>query len=78
MKKLGIDEITFHKKISFRNDKSKVIDLLNRGARLAVDYGKENEFKKLGMDPDLETSAAMERASVIIDCTPKEWDVKIK
>ena len=68
--KLGIDEITFHKKSPLRNDRSKVIDLLNRGARLAVDYGKENEFKKLGMDPDLEASESIKRASVVIDCTP--------
>ena len=47
-------KLLFIKKSPLRNDRSKVIDLLNRGARLAVDYGKENEFKKLGMDPDLE------------------------
>ena len=69
--KLGVDEITFHKKSPLRNDKSKVIDLLNRGARLAVDYGKENEFKKLGMDPDFEAKESIKRASVVIDCTPK-------
>ena len=69
--KLGIDEITFFKKFPSRNDRSKVIDLLSRGARLAVDYGKENEFKKLGMDPDLEAKESIKRASVIIDCTPK-------
>ena len=68
--KLGVDEITFHKKSPLRNDKSKVIDLLNRGARLAVDYGKENEFKKLGMDPDFEAKESIKRASVVIDCTP--------
>ena len=68
--KLGIDEITFHKKSPLKNDRSKVIDLLNRGARLAVDYGKENDFKKLGMDPDLEASESIKRASVVIDCTP--------
>ena len=67
--KLGIDEITFHKKSPSRNDRSVVFDLLNRGARLAVDSGKENEFKKLGMDPDFEASESIKRASVVIDCT---------
>ena len=68
---LGIDEITFHKNSALKNDRSKVFDLLQRGARLAVDDGKEKEFKKLGMDPDLETEVSIRRASVIIDCTPK-------
>ena len=68
---LGIDEITFHKNSALKNDRSKVLDLIERGARLAVDDGKEKEFKKLGMDPDLETEDSIKRASVIIDCTPK-------
>ena len=42
---LGIDEITFHKNSALKIDKSKVVDLLKRGARLAVDDGKENDFK---------------------------------
>ena len=68
---LGIDEITFHKNSALRNDKSKVIDLLRRGARLSVEYGKESKFKKLGMDPDLESEESIRRASVVIDCTPR-------
>ena len=68
---LGIDEITFHKNSALKNDRSKVFDLLERGARLSVDEGKEKEFKKLGMDPDLEKEESICRASVIIDCTPK-------
>ena len=47
---LGIDEVTFHKNSALRRDRSKVTDLLHRGARLSVDEGKEQEFKKLGMD----------------------------
>ena len=43
---LGIDEITFHKNSALKNDRSKVFDLLERGARLSVDEGKEKEFKK--------------------------------
>ena len=48
-----------------------MIDLLNRGARLAVDGEKESEFKKLGMDPDFEAEESIKRASVVIDCTPE-------
>ena len=68
---LGIDEITFHKNSALKIDKSKVVDLLKRGARLAVDEHKENDFKKLKIDSDLRTKDAIERASVVIDCTPK-------
>ena len=68
---LGIDEITFHKNSALKLDRSKVTDLLKRGARLAVDKEKINQFKKLKIDSDLETEHAIERASVVIDCIPK-------
>ena len=68
---LGIDEITFHKNSALKLDRSKVTDLLKRGARLAVDKEKVNQFKKLKIDSDLETERAIERAAVVIDCTPK-------
>ncbi|MBT3518625.1 MAG: hypothetical protein HOA19_02235, partial [Candidatus Marinimicrobia bacterium] len=68
---LGIDEVTFHKNSALRRDRSKVTDLLRRGARLSVDEGKGKEFRKLGMDPDFETEESIKRASVVIDCTPK-------
>ena len=68
---LGIDEVTFHKNSALRRDRSKVSDLLRRGARLSVDEGKEQEFRKLGLDPDFETEESIKRSSVVIDCTPK-------
>lgn len=68
---LGLDEITFHKNSALKTDSSKIEGLLKRGARLAVDENKTNDFKLLHIDPDLETEEAIKRASVIIDCTPK-------
>ena len=68
---LGIDEVTFHKNSALKIDKSKVVDLQKRGARLAVDEDKENDFKKLKIDSDIRTRDAIERASVVIDCTSK-------
>ena len=50
---LGIDEVTFNKNSPLRSDRSKVIDLLKRGARLAVGEDKVEGFKVLGMDPNL-------------------------
>ena len=67
---LGIGEVTFNKNSPLRSDRSKVIDLLNRGARLSVSSDRVDDFKELDMDPDLETEEAISRASVVIDCTP--------
>ena len=69
--KLGIDEITFHKNSALLGDYTKVLDLQHRGARLAVDKTKVDDFRALGMEPVLETEEAIKRATVIIDCTPK-------
>ena len=67
---LGIGEITFNKNSALRSDRSKVIDLIKRGARLAVNENRYKSFKEMGMDPELETEEAIGRASVVIDCTP--------
>ncbi len=67
---LGIDEVTFHKYTPLREDRSKVNDLVRRGAKLAVMQDRADGFTELGMEPSLETEEAIERASVIIDCTP--------
>tara|TARA_A100001037_G_C15152527_1_gene640426 strand:+ start:6081 stop:7145 length:1065 start_codon:yes stop_codon:yes gene_type:complete len=68
---LGIDEVSFHKNSAHRSERTKVINLLKRGARLSVDEGREQEFKKLGMDADFETEESISRCTVVIDCTPK-------
>lgn len=68
---LGIDEITFHKNTPLTSDSSKVYDLQKRGARLAVNEDRFQDFKDLDMDPDFETEDAIKRSSVVIDCTPK-------
>ncbi len=70
-KQLGIDEVTFSKNSPLKDDRSKVLDLVERGARLCVKDGLEKNFKKLGMDPDLESIEAINRAMVVIDCTSK-------
>jgi glyceraldehyde-3-phosphate dehydrogenase (NAD(P)) len=68
---LGIDDVTFHKNTPLKSDKSKVIDLVHRGARLAVDEDKMKQFKDMGMEADFETEEVINRSSVVIDCTPK-------
>ncbi|MEE9465510.1 MAG: hypothetical protein V3W14_08080 [Candidatus Neomarinimicrobiota bacterium] len=68
---LGIDEVSFHKNTPLTGDRSKVRDLIRRGARLAVNPDSMDGFKSIGLDPDLVTEEAIDRAAVIIDCTPK-------
>ena len=67
---LGLDEITFNKRTPLYTDRSKVQDLLRRGAKLATGNDAMTGFDKLGMKPAYETEEAIERASVVIDCTP--------
>jgi len=67
---LGLDEITFNKRTPLYTDRSKVQDLLRRGAKLATGSEARSGFEKLGMEATYETQEAIERASVVIDCTP--------
>ena len=67
---LGIDQVTFHKNTPLKDDRSKVIGLLKRGARISVNEDKIKGFKELGIESDLSAEEAISRASVVIDCTP--------
>ena len=67
---LGIDEVTFHKRTPLLTDRSKVKELKKRGAKLAVDEDAQEGFKDIGIVPSYEASEALDRASVVIDCTP--------
>jgi len=66
----GIDEVTFHKRTPLVTERSKVNDLVRRGAALCVDDDKRATFEELGHSPKYETREAIERATVVIDCTP--------
>lgn len=69
-KHLGIDEITFHKRTPMTTERAKVNHLLQRGAKLAVDPDKVTDFEALGHTVSFEAREALERATVVIDCTP--------
>lgn len=69
-KSLGIDEITFHKRTPMTTERAKVNHLVQRGARLVVDTDKVADFEALGHRVTGEAQAALERATVVIDCTP--------
>ncbi len=66
----GIDEVTFHKRTPLVTERGKVNDLVRRGAVLVVDEDKRTTFEELGHAPKFETREAIERAKVVIDCTP--------
>lgn len=72
----GIDEVTFHKRTPLVTERSKVEDLVRRGARLVVDEDRWATFEELGHQPVYEFSQAIERATVVVDCTPVGNDMK--
>lgn len=67
---LGIDEVTFHKRTPLLTERGKVGDLERRGAVLAADDDKKGAFEELGHSPKFEAREAIERATVVVDCTP--------
>ena len=66
----GIDEVTFHKRTPLVTDRSKVLALSQKGAKLCVDKERWSKFVELGMNPVHESEEAIERATVVVDCTP--------
>ena len=74
----GIDEVTFHKRTPMIEERGKVNDLVRRGAHLAVDQDRWATFEELGHTPKLGAWEAIERASVVIDCTPAGNENKMK
>ena len=68
--RLGIDEVTFHKRTPLDFDRARIRHLIDRGAHLAVDEERRTAFEELGLRVDYETREALEKATVVIDCTP--------
>ncbi|HEX2254011.1 MAG TPA: hypothetical protein VHQ65_12145 [Thermoanaerobaculia bacterium] len=68
--RFGIDEVTFHKRTPLATDRAKLNHLMERGARLAVDADVREEFERLGHKVSYDGREALERATVVIDCTP--------
>src|SRR5688500_7999973 len=52
--------------------------LINRGAKLVVDEGARDEFARLGHRVSFTTEEALDRATVVVDCTPAGNDNKQK
>ena len=68
---LGIDEVTFHKNTPLKTDRSKVQSLMNRGAILTTSKDKFDGFNAIGLKPEYHMEESINRAAVVIDCTPR-------
>ncbi|MEM7582781.1 MAG: hypothetical protein AAF560_05330 [Acidobacteriota bacterium] len=68
--KLGIDEVTFHKRTPLVSDRARINHMIARGAKLATDFDRRADFEDLGHTVSYTAEEALERATVVIDCTP--------
>ncbi len=75
---LGIDDVCYHKNTPLLNDRSKVQDLIRRGARIVTHQEKIADFKEIGIDVGLTMEDALEASRVVIDCTPMGNEMKEK
>jgi hypothetical protein len=66
----GIDEVTFTKRSPLSHERAKVENLVRRGAQLCVHRDVWEEFVRQGHYPTYDAAEALERAQVVIDCTP--------
>lgn len=76
--KWGIDEVTFHKRTPSANDRAKVNQLIEHGARLATDEAARDDFAELGHRVSYLAEEAIDRATVVVDCTPAGNENKTK
>ncbi len=74
--KWGIDEVTFHKRTPSADGRAMVNSLINRGARLVADEQARDDFARLGHRVSYTTEEALERSTVVVDCTPAGNDNK--
>ena len=68
--KLGIGEVIFHKRTPLLDEIAKVDSLISMGAKLAVDEHRKQSFKNYGHEVSYVWEDAIEKASVVVDCTP--------
>jgi len=69
-KDLGIDTVSFHKRTPLTSERAKVQNLLDRGALLCTDQDTIPKFEEQGMKVSFDVEEAVNRADVVIDCTP--------
>ncbi len=70
-KQLGIDRVQFHKRTPSILDRSKVHNLIKKGAEFVTDPDQFKGFQDLGIAPQHQTEEAIATSDVVIDCTPE-------
>jgi len=66
----GIAEVTFHKRSPVARDLPKIRALIARGAKLVVNDDRVSDFETLGLHPTMIHEEALQKADVVVDCTP--------
>jgi glyceraldehyde-3-phosphate dehydrogenase (NAD(P)) len=66
----GFSEITFHKRSPVVRDLPKLNALIARGAKLVVDEDRITDFESMGVKPVMVHEEALQKADVVVDCTP--------
>ena len=64
---LEFDELTFHKNRPLLDDRVKILTLMRRGAKLAVEADKVADFEKLGLSPTYTRPEALAQATVVTE-----------
>ena len=75
-REIGIDDVWFHKRTPLLEERGKVESLIEKGAKLIVDYNQRKKFEELGHKPYATTDDFLAEVDVIIDCTPKGEEMK--
>ncbi len=71
LESFGIDRVIVSKHTPRSEDRAILAQLKKRGALIAR-YGSEEMFEKMGFSSDMTIVEAMNSASVIVDCSPKD------
>ena len=66
----GIENVYFHKNTPLIHDANKIKQLINLGGIMVSDASKFDDFARLGTPCHLTQEQALEKADVVIDCTP--------
>ncbi len=69
-KEFGVETVSFHKRTPLLNERGKVRNLLDRGALLCTDPEAIGKFEDQGFKVSWDAEEAINRAAIVIDCTP--------
>ncbi|MHA2503112.1 MAG: hypothetical protein ACXAE3_09590 [Candidatus Kariarchaeaceae archaeon] len=68
-KSIGIDDLYFYKHTARLTDRPMLMNLQRKGGIMCVADDKVEEFRAIGIEPDLKFSEALQKAEVVVDAT---------